>query len=68
MNHKIETHPTIIMLTLSQNSVMMVTLDSLEDHPLLCMKVVWNSAMVKSGVLSVMTPGMIQMPLWCAGS
>ena len=56
------------MLALSQNSVMMVTLDLLEDRPLLCMKVVWSSAMVKSGVLSVMTPGTIPMPLWFAGS
>ena len=47
---------------------MMVTLDLLEDHPLLSTKVVWSSAMVNSGVQCVMTPGMTQMPLWFVGS
>ena len=46
----------------------MVISDSLDDHLQLNMKVVWNSAMEKSGALSVMTSGETQMPMLCAGS
>ena len=46
----------------------MVTYDSLEDLPQLNMKVVLNSAMERSGALSVMTSGEIPMPMLYADS
>ena len=55
------------ILTL-QDSVMMEILDLLELPHQLSMRVVLSSAMVKNGVLSAMTPGMILMPLLFADS